>query len=236
MKTIAITQPTFLPWLGYFDLIAQADTFVFLDDVQFEKQSWQSRNRIRTKNGESIWLSVPIKKAALETKIFAIEIAEGNGVWRKKIYKSIEQNLSKAPFWSECDELLCRTLLDSSKANLAELNIEFISEVAKKVAPLTELVRCSDMKTEGVREEKLVNLCEKLGADRYYSNAGSAVYLEEERGKFEGRGIRLEFQVWRHPEYRQNGPGFVSHLSMVDALACMGWAELEKTLSKQKAN
>ncbi len=233
MKTIAITQPTFLPWLGYLDLIVQADTFVFLDDVQFEKQSWQSRNRIRTKNGESIWLSVPIKKASLETKIFAIEIAEGNGVWRKKIYKSIEQNLSRAPFWSECDELLSRTLLDGSKSNLAELNIGFISEAAKKVAPSTELLLCSDLDVQGVREEKLLNLCEKLSADRYYSNAGSAVYLEEEREKFEARGIRLEFQEWEHPEYRQNGPGFVSHLAFVDALACLGWDGVKNTVPRR---
>lgn len=234
MKTIAITQPTFMPWLGYFDLIAQAESFVFLDDVQFEKQSWQSRNRVRTKSGDLIWLSVPIKKAPLATKICAIEISEGNGVWRKKIFRSIEQNLSKAPYWEECEEFLRSVLLEKIQDSLAELNMEFIREVAKKLAPSTELLRCSNLNAQRAREEKLLSLCEKLGAERYYSNAGSAVYLEEEREKFESRGIRLEFQKWSHPEYRQNGPGFVSHLSVVDALACLGWDELKKTVPGRK--
>lgn len=208
--------------MGYFELIARSDVFVFLDSVQFEKQSWQSRNRIRTRKGDIQWLSVPIAKAPLDTAISEIEIAPNPPGWKEKQYKTILTHLRTAPHFSEVEQML-EGHFQGSQSHLADLNISFISTVARELGIDTELVRSSRLTSEGKKADLLLNLCEELGADHYYSNAGSAVYLEAERERFESNGIELEFQDWTHPVYDQLGRGFVSHLAVIDGLSCMGW-------------
>lgn len=224
--TIAISQPTFLPWLGYFNLIAKADVFVLLDSVQFEKQSWQSRNRMRTTQGDVQWLSVPISDQSLNTPIREIRIAPNPPGWRRKQVKTIEQHLSKAPFFKE-SEVLYQSILGNSTTHtlLADLNIQFIQEIVQAFRLKTLLVRSSDLPVSGARAELLLNVCQHFKATTYLSNAGSSVYLEAYRPDFEGAGVNIVYQDWLHPEYKQTGVGFVSHLSCIDALANMGVEE-----------
>jgi hypothetical protein len=221
--TVAISQPTFLPWLGYFNLIASADVFVLLDTVQFEKQSWQSRNRVRTTQGDVQWLSVPVSNQPLSTPIQTIHIAPSPPGWRRKQLKTLEQHLRRTPFFEET-ETLYKTVLGESATHtfLADLNIEFIQATSQMLGIDTHLVRCSDLPVDGKRADFLLNICQHFGATTYLSNAGSAVYLEASRSDFSAAGVNILYQDWPHPEYSQNGPGFVSHLSCVDAIACMG--------------
>ncbi len=221
--TVAISQPTFLPWLGYFNLIATADVFVLLDTVQFEKQSWQSRNRVRTTQGEVQWLSVPVSDQPLSTPIQDIRIAPNPPGWRRKQVKTIEQHLRRAPFFKEA-EALYQTILGDTAAQtlLADLNIDFIHAVTQALGVNTKLVRCSELPVSGGRADLLLDVCRHFGASTYYSNAGSSVYLEASRPEFAAAGVNIVYQSWPHPEYVQTGAGFVSHLSCIDAIACMG--------------
>lgn len=194
---------------------------MFLDSVQFEKQSWQSRNRIRTPKGDVQWLSVPIRKEPLATPIKAVEIAPNRSGWRQKQMKTIRANLDKAPFYTEAENAL-EPALETEHTRLADMSISFIQLTAGQMGLQAEFVRASDLPVAGSREELLLNLCEHFGSARYYSNAGSAAYLEEARPQFEAQGVELVFQEWEHPIYQQQGKGFVSHLSVIDVIAAVG--------------
>lgn len=224
--TVAISQPTFLPWLGYFNLIASADVFVLLDTVQFEKRSWQSRNRLRTPQSDIQWLSVPVSSQPQSTAICDMHIAPDPPGWRRKQVKTLEQHLRRAPFF-EAAQALYQTVLGEAATHtlLADLNIEFIQATSQMLGIDTHIVRSSELPVEGKRADLLLNICQHLGATTYLSNAGSAVYLEVSRSDFSAAGVNIRYQDWPHPEYSQNGPGFVSHLSCVDAIACMGGAQ-----------
>jgi hypothetical protein len=231
--TIAISQPTFLPWLGYFNLIASADVFVLLDTVQFEKRSWQSRNRVRTTQGDIQWLSVPVSSQPQSTSIRDIRIAPDPPGWRRKQVKTLEQHLRRTPFFEDA-EALYQTVLGESTTHtsLADLNIDFIEAVSQKLGIDTRLVRCSALPVDGKRADLLLNVCQHLGATTYLSNAGSAVYLEASRSDFSAAGVDILYQNWPHPEYVQMGHSFISHLSCVDAIACMGGVRASAAVKK----
>lgn len=221
---IVITQPTYLPWLGYFEMVAKADVFVFLDTVQFERQSWQSRNKIRSTDGRVQWLPVPVIAAPLDTLIKDIELAPNTrGVFRKQ-YQTIRQALSKAPFFSEADNLLLAHFdVSTIPEKLVNLNIRFVQNTASALGlTSTRFLRASELQATGKRESLLISICRELGADYYYGNAGSAFYLEAARGMFTESGIKLAYQDWVHPEYSQQGQEFESHLSCIDAIASVG--------------
>lgn len=230
--TVSITQPTYLPWLGYFDLISRADVFVLLDTVQFEKQSWQSRNRIRTKNGVVHWITVPIKHSSLDTVIRDTEIAPNPNTWRRKHASTIQQNLGRAPYYDELFEIFNPIIQDGKQTLLADLNFDFISAVAHGLKLDTQIVRSSELSISGDRIEFLLSICQYYGASCYYSNAGSSAYLEPERPRFSREGVNIMYQDWTHPQYSQVGDGFLSHLSCIDALACMGVSNLGTIIKK----
>ena len=151
---IAITQPTCLPWLGYFQLIAEVDVFVFLDTVQFERQSWQSRNKIRSPDGRIQWLSLPIVKAPLDTLIRDIKLASNVGILFRKQYQTIRQSLCKAPHFAEADELLIEHFVASTiPSRLADLNIRFIQKTSEAIGlTSTRFIRASGLTVSGRRE------------------------------------------------------------------------------------
>ncbi|MEM7600158.1 MAG: WbqC family protein, partial [Verrucomicrobiota bacterium] len=192
-------------------------------------------DRLRTKNGDTIWLTAPVKKAPLDTPICEIEISEERGVWRRKLFACIEQNLSKNPHWSSCREFIESWIFDSTLSKLSDLNIQFIESVSKQLGLSTQFRRSSELAVTGKRTDKLLGLCQHFDASRYLSNAGSAVYLEDERARFEEIKVELVFHSWEHPVYNQNGSGFVSHLSVVDPLACLGWNESTNLINVSQA-
>ena len=179
-KTIAIAQPTFLPWVGWFDLADQVDSFVILDDVAFSKQSWQQRNRIRTRNGLE-FLSVPVKTSGrLGQQIADCELVDQAFVI--KMIKTIQANYSKAPFFGTAFDELAATLQAAASTNrLVELNCELISWMAAKLGVTTPMTRASSLCAGGERGEYVAAICECLGADRYLSPAGAESYLIEDK-------------------------------------------------------
>jgi hypothetical protein len=223
---VAISQPTYLPWLGYFDLIDQVDVFVFLDSVQFEKQSWQQRNRIKTPK-DLQWLTVPVVfRGRFGQLIDEVEIREAE-FWRKHL-RAIELNYRRTLFFDQYFSDLNSLLQLFTKGSLlVDLNIRLIEWLIKELGIQTTLVRSSSMGAEGKRGQLLINLCQSLGAKSYVSPLGSAIYLLEQTAAFSENGIEVMFQHYEHPEYRQQFPPFCSHASVLDLLFNEGDRSLE---------
>lgn len=214
---VAISQPAYLPWLGYFDLIDQVDTFVLLDNVQFEKQSWQQRNRIKTPTGLQ-WLTVPvIFNGRFGQQIREVEIRELD-FWRKQL-RTIEVNYRRAEYfdryYSEFSELLSSPTSGNRLVGLTSRMIEWFCRILEIRA---KILFSSEMEQPGRRSQLLLNLCRILGADYYLSPLGSAVYLCDDLGIFADARIQVGFQHYEHPEYRQLFPPFVPYASCLDLL------------------
>lgn len=213
---ISIAQPTYLPWLGYFDLMDQVDMFVLLDSVQFEKQSWQQRNRIKTPTGLQ-WLTVPvIFRGRSGQRIDEVEIRDPE--FALKHLRTIELNYRRTPYFDEYFPAVERIFRDYKNALLVDMNIQFLEWMRKIFGITTPLKRSSSMQLEGKRSELLVNICRSCQANVYISPLGSSVYLLNDLSRFNDGGIDVRFQNYSHPEYRQLFPPFQPFASTLDLI------------------
>lgn len=217
MEIITIHQPEHLPWLGYFNKLLKADTFVILDSVQFEKNNYQNRNRILTKNG-SMWLSVPIEmKGHTGATIQDMKIANTlQPKWKKKYLTSIQNAYSKHPYFDIIYPDIERIVNENSSL-ICELNIELILYFANKLRSTCSFVRSSDMKTSGRKSDLVLDICKQMNADIYISGSGGREYMDLK--SFEESGIRVSFNDYKHPSYIQkNSKEFVPYMSVLDLL------------------
>jgi hypothetical protein len=213
---IAISQPTYLPWIGYFDLIDQVDEFVLLDDVQFEKQSWQQRNRIKTPAGLQ-WLTVPvIFRGRFGQLINQVEIRDAG--FRRTHLRAVELNYRRARFFDRYFEELSFRMTCPKGNRLVDLNIGLIEWFMDVLGIRTPLLISSHLAQAGKRTELLANICNALGATQYVSPLGSAAYLLEQTDIPLGTSVELGFQQYEHPQYRQLFPPFCPQASALDLL------------------
>lgn len=215
-------QPTYLPWIGYFDLMDSADIFVLLDTVQFEKQSWQQRNRIKTGEAESKWLTVPVVQG-LKQKISDVRIETSNP-WRRKHWGTIHQHYRQAPYWNQYSDGLSE-LYFREWDYLFDWNVAVITFLKEQFGIKTQVLRASQMPVSGDRVGLLVNICHYVNADVYLSPVGSAEYIEE-NNIFSSEDIALVYQRFAHPVYRQLYGEFITHMSAIDLLFNEGPASL----------
>jgi hypothetical protein len=234
VHSVAIAQPTFLPWIGYFDIADQVDLLIVLDDVSFSKQSWQQRNRIRTPEGLS-YLTVPVRTAGkLGQPIMHTELADT--VFVNKFARTVRQNYSRAPHFERYFEAFSAVLTQSAASgNLCELNCGLIDWLARELGVTTPRVRSSELRVEGTRGAHVAGLCERVGAAHYLSPPGSEGYLIEDRAEFDRRRISVSLHVYEHPEYRQCFAPFVPYASVIDLLFNAGDAALEILRSGRRA-
>ncbi len=220
---LVVMQPTYLPWAGYFNLLAQADDFVFLNDVQLEKQSWQTRNRWMS-GGEAHWIIVPVNHTRLAQTIVETEVLDRKQ-WRNKLAKGFGMNYGGHPYFKAAKEVI-DLLVAAPESRLADLNEVLIRYIAGRLGVTARLHRSCDLGIRGVRSERLVAMCQLFSAHEYLSPLGSANYLEEDRFAARSSAI-LRFQDYEPKPYVQKGSkNFLSHLSIVDVVANLGW---EKT-------
>ena len=213
----AIHQPQFMPWLGYFDKMARADLFILLDTVQFKKNEWQNRNRIKTATGPQ-WLTVPVR-FRFPARIDEVAV-NGDVPWRHKHLQALRTNYARAPFWEACRAEL-EDLYGQDPASLRQANGASVDWLAGRLGIDTERRWSSDMAvTTQDPTQRLVDLCREAGADTYLSGADGRNYLEAER--FRAAGIEVIFQAYEHPEYPQLFGPFVSHLSALDLVLNCG--------------
>ena len=183
-KTVAIMQPTYLPWIGYFDLIDMVDVFVFLDNVQFEKTTWHQRNRLRARNGLE-WITVPVLTSGrFGQKIKDVEIKDSFFV--KKHFKQIVQSYQKSKafdrYFSEFSTVFHQV---ATKGLLCNLNVELIKWLCSKFQISTQLVMASDLNIQGKRSELIVNIMNVLDSVIYISSRGSYGYITHDYPIFE---------------------------------------------------
>jgi hypothetical protein len=218
----AIMQPHFLPWSGYFNLIASVDTFVFLDDVQFEKQSWQTRNRILLQ-GEEYLLVLPTKKAPLATQLADITTSSDRGDWRQRHLKTLTLAYGKSPHGKQLIDLLEPLYTNAGQEDrLAEFNMRVVQRLSSALRLQTTFIKSSTLSTPSTRTLKLISICQQLSARSYLSPAGARDYLTSD-GFIDRTSVDLTFQDFVPRPYAQTSRSqFLSHLSMADVIAHLG--------------
>ncbi|OGZ39586.1 MAG: hypothetical protein A3B04_00790 [Candidatus Portnoybacteria bacterium RIFCSPLOWO2_02_FULL_39_11] len=220
-------QPAYLPWLGLFHKIALSDAYVCFDDVQFERYSFINRNKIRSGRDETL-LTVPLlSKNHFDKKIKEMEI-DNSRDWRNKHWKSIYLNYQKAPFFNKYvdffEELYKKEwhyLID-----LTEYSLEwFLAELGIKV----QYARASEFNFERAKSDLILDMCKKMNANFFIFGALGGDYAEKD--KFAAAGVKIYFQEYRHPQYRQTGKDFLPYMSIIDLLFNEGDKSLEILMS-----
>ena len=221
-RTIAILQPGYLPWLGFFEQMDAADVFVLYDDVQFSKGAWANRNRIKGPNGPQ-WLTVPVCKKPLAKVIGDVQVSDP--VWKRKHVEELHACYSKAPYFESMSGIL--RVIEDAGDSLCFLTERLIALLRNYLGVYTRLIRSSVLDVHNDDPtQRLVDICRHFDANRYYCGASSRNYLDET--PFAAAGIEVAYQddCWAHPTYPQRFGSFVSHLSVVDLLFNCGPASL----------
>ena len=211
---VGILQPSYLPWLGYFDQMARVDVFVFLDDVQYTRRDWRNRNKIRTKEGWS-WLTVPVDQKSKRDQLLSETRIDNSVGWRRKHRETIRMNYANAPWFDEYYPYL-DSVYSREWDYLGDLCLETTMHFQKVLNIETPTRLGSELKLTETKADRIVALCDCLEATHYLSGDAGKDYLAEEA--FSQRGMTLEFQEYDHPEYEQRFSGFVPYLSIIDLL------------------
>ncbi len=224
MATILIAhQPAYLPWLGYFHKIALSDIFVILDSVQFEKNSFTNRNKIKTAQ-KPVWLTVPVLlKNHFKKTIKEIEI-DNSQDWPKKHWKSIYLNYKKAPYFNKYSDFF-EDFYKKKWDYLTNLNEYLLKWFLKELGIKVKYYKASELNLEGYKSDLVLNMSKKLGADLYIFGTLGKDYVEKE--KFARQGIEIYFQDYGYPLYPQLYGKFLPYMSIIDLLFNCGNKSLE---------
>ena len=193
MKKVVVLQSNYIPWKGYFELIHEADTFCFYDEVQYTKNDWRNRNQLWNKQGK-FWLTIPIQKEAVKQKISEVNLPEIN--WQKKHFRTIEQTYSHAPQKNSVLELLYPFYHDNNFETLSAYNQAMISEIARYIGIRTELVNSAQYELNGDRISRLLHLLKQLDTKVYLSGPSAKKYLQNETEAFEQENIELIYKKY----------------------------------------
>lgn len=213
-------QPTYMPWAGFLNLMEGVDLFIYLDDAQYERATWQNRNRVLVA-GQSAWLTVPVLREFLGAAIHQVQI-DDRLPWRRKHAALLKQAYSHHEFASDMMEAV-EMLGDMKLTHLAALNIAILERVRSRLGIATPTLCSSELGIDGVRTDRLIAILNHVGATEYVTPPGSLDYLRDD--DFVGRAQqRLLVHDFKPASYPQRGKmSFVSHLSILDVVAHLGW-------------
>ncbi len=216
---VTIHQPEFAPWLGFFHKVGIADKLILLDDVQFRKNYFQNRNRVRLKTGET-WITVPVQHTGLETRINEVLIArESTPEWTRRMCKTLEQAYGKAPgFQTAMDSF--REILFRAGTRLADLNSRLLGWMLEQFELYPQVCLSSQWGLTSTGSQRILELCKTAGADCYISGISGRDYLDLR--SFQEAGIEVQFQEFHHPVYPQCHPGFLPQMSALEPIMLMG--------------
>jgi WbqC-like protein family len=212
--TAVILQSNYIPWKGYFDMMNMADTFIIYDEVQYTKNDWRNRNKIKTTNG-LIWLTIPVKQEKLDQKINETFVV--NDSWRKKHWNSLQLNYAKAPYFKLYKEVFEDLYLNGIENNLSKINFQFLVTIAKILNISTKIINSTDLILGEGKTQRLVNLCQQVGATYYLSGAAAKDYLEVDL--FQQQQINVQWMDYSgYPIYNQLHNEFEHAVSIVDLI------------------
>jgi hypothetical protein len=213
-KRVVVLQPSYLPWLGYFDQLYKSDVFVLYDDVQYDKHGWRNRNRIKTEKGP-LWLTVPVLTHGQGLPINRDARIDTRQPWARKHLQALRVNYAKAPAFEEVFDAL-EPVLGRPWTHLIDLNRAVLEALCRLLRLTRSILLSSELDVPGQKTERLIALCRALGADRYLTGDAASDYLDETQ--FAANDIRVEYHHYRHPVYAQLHGEFVPYLSVVDLL------------------
>jgi hypothetical protein len=215
MKKVAILQSNYIPWKGYFDLIAAVDEFILYDDMQYTRRDWRNRNKIKTPVGLQ-WLTIPVvAKGRYNQKIFETEI-DGTD-WASTHWKALTLNYGRAPHFAEIALWLEPLYLSQSYSNISHVNFCFIQAICKYLGIKTAISHSSDYNLPEGKTERLASLCLQAGGKEYISGPSANDYIEKQI--FEEIGIKLTwFDYLGYSEYLQLWGEFVHGVTILDLL------------------
>jgi hypothetical protein len=225
-----ILQPNYIPWRGYFHQILKADVFVFYDDVQYDKNGWRNRNRIKTPNGPQ-WLTIPvISSGVIENKTAIKDIRiDWTKNWSRKHWATIKQAYNKAPYFNQYAENL-NHYFEAKFDLLADLTIDMTIYISKLLGnQKTEFIRSSSMEgIHGIKTERLLQILQQVGADHYISGPSAVDYLDETL--LLENGMEVEYMKYEYRDYPQLYPPFDGQVSILDLLFMTGNRAIEYIL------
>lgn len=212
-KRIAVVQSSYIPWKGYFDLIAAVDEFVLYDDVQFTKNDWRNRNLLKTPTGTE-WLTVPVGPDIHRT---IREVTLGDHRWQRRHWNTLQANYARSPHFRTMSGVFAPLYLEHRHETLSALNRAFIESICGCLGITTPIHDSSRFRLVDGRNERLLDLCVQAGADVYLSGPSARAYLDV--AAFQARGIRVDwFDYDGYPEYPQLWGPFVHGVSILDLL------------------
>jgi WbqC-like protein family len=232
-KRVAIVQSNYVPWRGYFDLIASVDEFVLLDDAQYTRRDWRNRNRIKTAQGTR-WLTIPVEVSGKYTQpIYETEIADEK--WSESHWQTLRQAYLQAPCFEEVHDFVAALYEDAPGPLLTDVNLHFLTRIGAELGIETPLTLSMAYAPEGTKSERLLDICVKAGATEYVSGPAARAYLDEDL--FSEAGIALEwFEYGDYEEYPQVHPPFDPRVSILDVIFCAGADAAQLTrASRQEA-
>jgi hypothetical protein len=213
MCTVAILQSNYIPWKGYFDLIAAADVFVIYDEVQYTKNDWRNRNLIKTPNGQQ-WLTIPVRQVTLDQRICDTRISDPS--WSRKHIGALQANYARAPYFDRYKMAIFEELVRSREL-LTEINVGMIRTLCELLGITTKIMDSRELDVVGDRNSRLLDACKKLGATHYLSGPAAQGYLD--LALFEEGGIEVNWMDYSgYAEYNQLFPPFVHGVSVLDLL------------------
>jgi WbqC-like protein family len=232
-KVVAIHQPNFFPWLGYFDKIARADLFVLLDNVQFPKKGGTWTNRVQLAvGGKADWLTMPIIRSYHGVRCIGDMKINNSTPWRAKMLKTIQMNYARASFFNDVFPFLV-DLVNNPTDSLLHYNVTAIQTLveALHLAP-SKLILGSTLNIEGAGTDLLIEIIKAVDGRTYLCGGGATGYQEDE--KFAEAGIELIYQNFKYPVYAQgNNRRFISGLSVVDTLMHCGFEAIQVLLQPE---
>lgn len=213
-KKLAILQSNYIPWKGYFDLMNSVDEFIIYDDMQYTKNDWRNRNKIKTSQGAQ-WLTIPVKQMSLTQTIGETEVA--SDIWRAKHWKTLSQVYSKSAHFNDVKLLLEPLYMASSETMLSAINLSFIKAINGFLGIETRLMWSTEFGVQGDRNQRLVNLCKATGADTYLTGPSALDYMDKDL--FTQAGIAVEVASYAgYADYPQLYPPFEHTVSVIDLM------------------
>jgi hypothetical protein len=216
MKKAAILQSNYIPWKGYFDVIASVDEFILYDDMQYTRRDWRNRNKIKTSQG-SLWLTIPVlsKGSYLEAMK---NICISDSGWAERHWKTIRLNYIRAPFFAEFAPQIELLYEAAGKVKrLSEINHLFLRKVSDLLGINTPLTWSMDYDMKEGKNERLISICKQSGATHYLSGPAAKDYIDV--SAFREAGIKVEWMDYSwYPEYEQRFGEFRHDVSILDVI------------------
>lgn len=214
MKSIFISQSNYIPWKGYFDAINSADEFILYDEMQYTKNDWRNRNKIKTPQG-AVWLTIPVRQNNLGQKIS--ESKTTNNLWQKSHWNSLVSNYNKSKYFKMYKDRFYSLYFDHESDFLSDINVRFLKAICEILDIKTTFISSADLTLQGDKSERIVNICKNRGAQNYLSGPSAKNYLDEKL--FTDNNLNIKFMDYTgYPPYEQLYGDYIGEVSVIDLL------------------